>query len=133
MSFALTTGQILDQSKTVTRRLGWDRLTPGTFLWAIEKGQGLKKGEKVKRLAIIEVVDVRREPLEAIDEADVIREGFPHMTPSSFVAFFCDSHKVIETPANPAFWEKAKYRRCRPSDEVTRIEFRYPDIKDGTA
>ena len=32
MSFALTTDQILSQTKTVTRRFGWEKLKPGDVL-----------------------------------------------------------------------------------------------------
>jgi hypothetical protein len=61
MSFSLTTPQILARTKTVTRRMGWTFLRPGDLVQAIEKGQGLKKGEHVKRLAVLRIVDVRRE------------------------------------------------------------------------
>lgn len=36
MSFALTTSQIRDRSKTVTRRFGWWFLVPGDQVWAVE-------------------------------------------------------------------------------------------------
>ncbi len=107
ISFALTTPQILNRSKTVTRRLGWRNLKPGTLLQAVEKGQGLKKGEKVKRLAIIRVERVRRQPLRAIDKVDCIREGFPELTAAEFVEMFC------------------KHNGCTPDAEVTRLEFSY--------
>lgn len=91
MSFALTTPQFLDGSKDVTRRFGWAFLKPGDILCAVEKGMGLKKGEKVKRLGFIEVVSVRNEPLDEITQDDVRREGFPHWTPRDFTDFFCRS------------------------------------------
>lgn len=116
MSFALTTRQILDRSKTVTRRTGWAFLKPGDLIQAIEKGQGLKKGETVKRLAVLRVVKTQREwmscfsaRLDAVDECR--REGFPEMTPDEFYQFFRGSH-------------------ANPSDDdllVTRIEFEYAD------
>lgn len=62
MSFALTSTQINDRTKTVTRRLGWSRLRPGTLLQPVVKAQGLKKGEKVQKVGgPIRVVSVRRE------------------------------------------------------------------------
>ena len=64
MSFALTTEQIFNRTKTVTRRVGWTFLKPGDLLCAVRKGQGLKKGEKVERLATLRVVSVRRESLD---------------------------------------------------------------------
>lgn len=110
MSFALTTTQVLDRTKTVTRRLGWETLKPGTLLQAVEKGQGLKKGERVRKLAVIRVVDIRRERLDAITGEDVVREGFPKLSPRSFVLMFCDTH-----------------RKCMSITPVTRIEFEYVD------
>lgn len=92
MSFALTTEQIKDQSKTVTRRFGWWFLKPGDQLWAVEKAMGLKKGEKIKRLAKIRVVSTRREPLMAITQADCLREGFPRHTPETFIDMLQDHY-----------------------------------------
>lgn len=106
ISFSLTTPQFLDGSKDVTRRLGWKNLKPGTRLRAVEKAMGLKKGEHPKVLGVIEVVDVRREPLQDITPDDVRREGFPHGDPNLFVQMFCD------------------HMGCEPANEVTRIEFR---------
>jgi hypothetical protein len=44
ISFALTTGQIRNRTTTVTRRLWWKNLKPGTLLQPVEKAPGLKKG-----------------------------------------------------------------------------------------
>jgi hypothetical protein len=110
MSFMLTTPQARARTKTVTRRLGWADLKPGTLIQQVEKGQGLGKGGKVRKIHVIEIVSVRSEPLNAITQADVIAEGFPDMTPGEFVAMFCDHN-----------------RPCRPDWRVTRIEFRYVD------
>ena len=107
ISFSMTPEQILDRSKTVTRRMGWKGLAPGTQLRAVEKAMGLKRGEKVRDLAVIEVVDVRRELIEDITAADVVAEGFPDWTAERFVEAFC------------------KAMRCDPADECVRIEFRY--------
>lgn len=120
MSFVLTTPQILNRTKTVTRRLGWASLKPGTLIQAIEKGQGLKKGEKVRRLTIVRVSSVRREPLNRMLKPygwagytygvkEAVREGFREMSPAEFVAMFCRAN------------------RCDPSVDVTRIEFEYVD------
>jgi hypothetical protein len=110
MSFMLTTQQILDRSKTVTRRVGWLSLKPGALLRAVEKGMGLKKGEHVVELGAIRVVDVRREPLCAMLADDCAREGFPEMTVDEFVAMFCRTHKG-----------------CTPYTRITRIEFEHVD------
>lgn len=115
MSFAMTTQQIKDRSKTVTRRLGWQKLRAGERLWAVEKGMGLAKGEKVVKLALIEVVSVRKEKLEHITQDEIVKEGFPEMGWWEFVRMFREANKV------------------RSDVEVQRIEFRYlqgpPEVK----
>ena len=107
ISFAMTTPQIVARQKTVTRRFGWWFLKEGDRLNGVKKAMGLKKGEKIERLCEIEVVSVRKEPLSAITQADVIAEGFPDWTPQDFVDFL------------------VKHYRCDPSKPVNRIEFRY--------
>ena len=89
MSFSLTTPQILNRTKTVTRRKGWADLKPGTILNACVKCQGLKKGKKVEKLCQIRVVKNASVKLWDISAADVVREGFPGMTPAAFVDMFC--------------------------------------------
>lgn len=90
MSFFLTTPQVLARTKTVTRRAvgTWTGLQPGDKLVAIEKGQGLKAGQGHTVLALLEVVSVRVEQLDAITADDCAREGFPGVSPAEFVAFF---------------------------------------------
>lgn len=113
ISFALTTRQILEQSKTVTRRTGWAFLRPGEILQAIEKGQGLKKGEHVRRLGAIQILDVRRErPRRMYDDPEygaleVVAEGFPDFTPAQFVELLCLANNIT------------------PDTMITRIEFTY--------
>jgi len=118
ISFMFTTDQIRGRTKTVTRRTGWAKLVPGQLLRGVEKGMGLKAGEKVKELAVIRVVSVRPEPLSAmINDLDYgftecAKDGFgDHHTlrwPSQFVEFFSNSH-----------------RGCTPQTVVSRIEFEY--------
>jgi hypothetical protein len=113
ISFALTTEQIRNRTKTVTRRIGWTFLKPGTLLQPVEKCQGLKKGETVSKIGPpVRVVSVERSRLNQITPQDVYREGFPQMTVREFVAFFKKSH-----------------RGCRVATVVTRIEFEY--LEDG--
>lgn len=124
ISFSLTTDQVLRRTKTVTRRTGWKNLRPGQELRAVEKAMGLKTGEKIKPIAVIRVLSVRQEPLEALaqDAAygfdECAKEGFAdHPTlrfPSEFISFFCASH-----------------RGCTPTSEVTRIEFEYVDCLES--
>jgi hypothetical protein len=120
ISFALTTQQIKDGKKTVTRRLGWLKLKPGDLLQPVKKCMGLKKGESMEPLrGPIRVISVRREPLRKLTDNKVYgfletrREGFYNTVyewPSVFVDFFCSTHK-----------------KCTPDTLITRIEFEYPD------
>lgn len=107
MSFFLTTDQIRNRTKTVTRRMGWKSLQPGQEFWACRRCQGLKKGEKVEKLARLRCVSNEVVVLQSIDESDVRREGFPDMSPDEFVAMFCRHMKV------------------EPTALVQRIEFEY--------
>lgn len=86
MSFSKTVPQMRSRSKTVTRRVGsWRDLEPGTLLMAVEKGQGLGKGGKVKRIGVIRVLSVREEMCVWVqDPGELVREGFPDMNPSEF-------------------------------------------------
>lgn len=107
MSFSKTTEQVRNKLKTVTRRYGWWFLKPGDLLCAVEKGMGLKKGEKVKRICVIEIVDTREESLDRITEDECRKEGFPNMKPdelSSLIRSLC-----------PHWYD----------DIVNRIEFKY--------
>ena len=117
MSFSMTTEAVRNRTKTVTRRLGWDFLKPGDLLWAVEKGMGPKKGEKVKRIALIRVVSVSREPLwwiAALERypqvgrrRETALEGFPDLTAAEFVGMFCNAN------------------RCEQDALVNRILFEY--------
>lgn len=117
MSFALTTVQILDGSKDVTRRLGWEFLKVGDLLRPVRKCMGLRPGEKISVLRDpIRVLNVRREPLRMMTDdldygfGEVRREGFArhpdYHAPGPWVAMFCATHKG-----------------CTPATIITRIEF----------
>ena len=114
ISFAMTTEQVANRSKDVTRRFGWWFLKPGDQLCGVKKAMGLKKGEKIERLCLIEVVSVRKEPLNAITQEDVIREGFPDWTPTDFVDFIVGHY------------------RCPPDKPINRIEFKYVNTRTNT-
>ena len=107
MSFAVTTEQFKNKTKTVTRRVGWHFLKSGDTVYGVEKCMGLKKGEKIKKLGLIRILSTRSEPLNEITQDDCKREGFPEMTPAQFVTMLCDKYKYS------------------PSDVVNRIEFEY--------
>jgi hypothetical protein len=112
MSFALTTPQVVAGTKHVTRRTGWQFLQPGELVQAVERARGLKKGEH-RRLAVLRIVDVRREPLlrliedPAYGQREVVLEGFAGDTPRQFLDRFVATHD------------------CTIDDDVTRIEFEY--------
>lgn len=113
ISFSLTTPQFLARTKTVTRRLGWLDVKVGELIMGCEKCMGRKPGEPLVRLGVIEVVSVRREPLDEIarvnwGKEECEKEGFPEMRAREFMIFFCRSHKC-----------------CKPDTVITRIEFRY--------
>ena len=103
----MTTDQIKARTKTVTRRFGWWFLTPGDVVRGVEKAMGLKKGEKIKPLAMVRIVSTGAEPLSAITQDDVIKEGFPDWTPEQFIQMLVDHYKVD------------------PDATVNRIEFEY--------
>lgn len=93
ISFSMTTPQFKARTKDVTRRFGWWFLKPGDRLMGVEKAMGLKKGEKMVRLGVIEIVSARGERLDAITHDDCHREGFPFFSPADFVHFLCRKSK----------------------------------------
>lgn len=120
MSFKLTTKQFLDGTKNVTRRTGWASLKAGEHFSAVEKSQGLRKGEKVKYLGQCICISNAPERLDEIiskpfrwdmpnsrkdGQRECEREGFPFLSASEFVDMFC------------------KEMKCRPSTIVNRIVF----------
>jgi hypothetical protein len=114
MAFSLTTPQILDRSKTVTRRTGWRFLKRGDLVQAVEKARGLKKGEPVRNLAVLRIRDVRVESLaRLIDEPtyaedELPREGYPCWSRDDFIEMFCRTHGLKSPRVN-----------------ITRISFDY--------
>ena len=124
MSFSHTTPQILDRSKTVTRRTGWRFLKPGDLVQAVEKTRGRKPGEPIRALAVLQIVDVRIEPLSRLRtdpryaEDELPREGFPCWSTTEFLELFCAANNLKTLAA-----------------DITRIEFRYVEAgrPDGSA
>ena len=117
MAVSLTEPQVRAREKTVTRRVGWLNLTPGTRLTLCRKVMGRRKGDHVEplvKIVEVEVVDVRRERLNAIarEPEGCTKEGFPEWeaSPGHFIDFFNRTHKGTS-----------------PRSEITRIEFRYLD------
>ena len=110
ISFALTINQYRAQTKTVTRRDAWRSLKPGDKFMGVEKAMGLQRGEKIVKIEPSIVLSLREEPLRAITQLDVTKEGFPAWTPQQFIEFFC------------------KDSGCTPEKILNRIEFEYEAI-----
>lgn len=140
LSVSMTEQPVIARTKTVTRRRGWwlDKhgrrlVVPGDTLTLVRKAMGRKPGEPLVRLAEVEVLDVRREPLWYLDidcrpacpggdvdcctygRDEVALEGFPGMDPAEFV---------------DRFFVRAQGMRL--IDDVTRIEWRYLDREAPT-
>ena len=109
MSFSATIEQVRNKTKTVTRRHAntWKRLKVGDVLWAVEKAQGLKKGEKIKRICQIRITSIWTAPLTTMTPSECALEGFPRMSVRDFWNMFCSINK------------------CDVTDDVKRIEFEY--------
>lgn len=116
MSFSLTTDSFRNRKKDVTRRLGWRTLLPGDHVMAVEQAQGLKKGEKIKKLGEIIILAVDEEPVKEIivrpyrgdmTRTEMEREGFPSWTASQFVQFFC------------------RVNKCERETIIRRVEFKH--------
>ena len=109
MSFFLTTAQVRNRTKTVTRRLGWANLKPGERVQACVKCQGIKKGKKVEKICVIECVSNRRMKLRDGwgDKDETRREGFPKMNPRQFMNMFVE------------------HNNCFFDTTISRIEFKY--------
>lgn len=112
-SFMMTIEQYRNQTKTVTRRNGWKFARVGDIVNGCEKCQGLKPGEKIVKMGQHRFINLRWEPLRAMIDLpvygciEVIREGFPEMTPREFVDFYC------------------KHNKCTADTMIHRMEFEY--------
>lgn len=131
MSCSMTVAAVEARTKTVTRRRvdTWQNLKPGDQITLIEKGMGLRKGERQRVLAEVEIVNVRVEPITAVwSEGDanggapgqrgVELEGLADQMSGSLFAFWwarTHGHPGCRTPADLATVQ------CR------RIEWRYVD------
>ena len=109
--FAHTARQVRARAKTVTRRIGWRTLAPGTLLRVIDRDPRSMRGAP-KEIAVIRVLDVRREVLADITAEEVAAEGFPGMQPSTFVRMFAAAMQVERDAI------------------VTRIAFEYLELAD---
>ena len=143
MSVALTEQAVRERRKTVTRRLGWSAAYPGMDLTLVRKSMGRSRRlpdgtrhtEPLVIVGHVRVLTVRREPLNAITDLDVDREGFgpygdpyPHQDwwPAGTVPP-ADVHGHAAV-AFVRFFTHAM--RCAPDTLVNRIEWEYvePDL-----
>lgn len=106
ISFAMTEPQLVNGTKTVTRRLGWHYAKVGDRYQAIDKHSYRVKGAS-RVLGTVTIIDVRREYLAAITDADVVAEGFEGQSREWFIEMFC------------------KAMGCSPGTIVTRLEFTF--------
>lgn len=132
MSVALTEQAVAARRKTVTRRAGWTFLEPGTVLELCRKVMGRRAGEPLVRLCLVRVVSVRREPLNAITDDDVDREGFgPYGDPWPHQDWWPPG----SVPPAPVHGEASRRfvefftaeMGGAPDQTVTRIEWEYLD------
>ena len=118
MSFSMTADRIRDRSKTVTRRIGWYFLRPGDILWACEKCQGLKRGEKVVRICKIQVTSVCPRLLCEMPEADCALEGYPDLTAAEFVKKISDA---LGVSAEKALMNRIEFKYLPPEEEQLEL------------
>lgn len=108
MSVSHTADAVIERRKTVTRRRGWRMLRPGDRLTLCRKVMGRKPGEPLERLAEVEVINVRRERLDDMRDADIDREGVRGLpTVEDWIDWYAMAFGVAA------------------DDLVTRIEWRY--------
>ncbi len=112
MSFALTKRQVRNKTKSVTRRFGWWFLEPGDLVQPVEKGMGLKKGEKIKKIGEpIRILSSLADPLGAVTPEECVKEGFPELSPLGFLNMLRRHYKK----------KLSSFRLCN------RIEFEYTE------
>ncbi len=107
MSFSKTIEQMERRTKSETMRMGWEDLKRGDVLIAVEKAQGLQKGETVVKIVPIIIKSNTPTIVMDVSPENCINEGFPEYSPSDFIAMFCELNK------------------CKPFDDVNRIGFDY--------
>jgi len=125
MSVSLTEDAVRDRRKTVTRRLGWMFLEPGDRLTLCRKVMG-RMGEPLVRLAEVEVVSVRRVPLDPMPEVDIDLEGV------DVSAWAMNDHEARCRACRPIAWADwfARTMGVSIAAQVTRIEWRYLDTAE---
>lgn len=140
MSISMTLDAVRDRRKTVTRRHvdTWKNLKPGDRLTLIEKGMGLPKGAKQVVVAEVEVVDVRIEPILAVNQSEIEREGFDGNSwgDLSWAAWWAKGHGYRPpewgSDGSYATWQQ-EVRQALRDVQCRRIEWRYLDTDNGSS
>lgn len=121
LSFAWTTRALLERRKTVTRRR-WtpayaEKFAPGMLVDAYDRNPRFG-GVKV---AVIRILSIRREPLEAITADDVVREGFEDGDVQAFLDCWFEHYPPPPSAGrvNP---------EAEPGDLCYRLEFELVEI-----
>jgi hypothetical protein len=115
MSFAHTTDQIRNRTKTVTRRNGWADLKPGELFWAVEKAMGLKPGEKVKRVHFRE--------RETFDSSATPKVGGKVITPQRMAEVDLDAlGAAIKATVEKAKADDPKALRAKIADLERKVD-----------
>ncbi len=117
MSVAFTEQAVRRREKIVTRRAGWwlDRrgrriLRTGDRITLCRKVMGRRPGEPLERICDVEIVSVRREPLNQAGRGRELElEGCGQMTFTEFAAAYFNPQGIAA------------------GDLVTRIQWRYLD------
>jgi hypothetical protein len=94
ISFALTTDQVRSRTKTVTRRLGWKDLKPGTLLQPVVKAQGIPKGGKVEKIGGLIRVTGRAPRIAWYQPRRLRARGLPGLAPVRVPRDVCQAQRV---------------------------------------
>ncbi len=134
MSVSMTLDAVRSRTKIVTRRHvdTWKTLQAGDQLTLIEKGMGLPKGAKQVVVAKVEVVDVRVEPILAVTQSEIQREGFDSNAwgDLAWAAWWARGHGHPVAPwqhGEPYSQWQTRAREALADISCRRIEWRYLD------
>lgn len=108
ISFNMTTDQVIQRQKAVTRRFGWDNLKPDEHLRGVNKCRGLKPGEHPVPLAEIIVLSSQWEPVRAIIDRPVRKAK----TAREWRAF----HAFCKPPLYPGYCLNSRNGNCTFKD-----------------
>jgi len=103
---------ILNRTQTVFRRARWERTKPGAVLVVVDgingkTYQARSKEKRRKRLAYVQVTEVRRELVKDARMEDIIAEGYPHYTKERYITAYC--LRYVQTPDDMCTVIKFKY------------------------